>query len=48
MRRKGTFRQISKSVTALLLVFILFNACKKKDSGDPAGTGIPVNVAEVQ
>jgi membrane fusion protein, multidrug efflux system len=47
MRRKGTFRQIIKSVTALLLVSILFNACKKKDSGDPAGAVIPVNVAEV-
>ena len=30
-----------------MLVFILLNACKKKDSGDPAGTGIPVNVVEV-
>lgn len=47
MKEKGTYRQISKSVTVLLLVFIALNACKKKDSGDPAGTGIPVNVAEV-
>lgn len=47
MKEKGTYRQISKSVTVLLLVFIALNACKKKDSGVPAGTGIPVNVAEV-
>jgi membrane fusion protein (multidrug efflux system) len=47
MREKGTYRQISRFLTALLLISILLNACKKKDSGDPAGTGIPVNVAEV-
>ena len=47
MREKVTYRQISKLLTALLLVFILLYACKKKDAGDPAGTGIPVNVAEV-
>jgi RND family efflux transporter MFP subunit len=48
MRKKGTYRQISKLLTALLLVSLLLNACKNKDSADPAGTGIPVNVAEVR
>lgn len=47
MKEKGTYRQISKSVTVLLLVFMALNACKKKDSGGPAETGIPVNVTEV-
>jgi len=47
MKEKGTYRQISKSVMVLLFVFIALNACKKKDSGGLAGTGIPVNVAEV-
>jgi membrane fusion protein, multidrug efflux system len=48
MRKKGIYRHFSKLLTASLLVFILLNACKKKDAADPAGTGIPVNVAEVQ
>ncbi len=47
MKKKGTYRQILKFLTALLLVSILLNACKKKDAGDSAGTGIPVNVTEV-
>jgi membrane fusion protein, multidrug efflux system len=48
MRAKGTYRKISGLLLALLLVFILLNACRKKDSGDPAGTGVPVNVTEVR
>jgi membrane fusion protein (multidrug efflux system) len=48
MREKGTYRQFPKLLMAVLLVFILVNACKKKDSGDPSGAGIPVNVAEVR
>jgi len=48
MRRPGTFRQISNLLPVLLFVFLLLNACKKKDSGDPAVSGIPVNITEVK
>ncbi len=34
--------------TALLLALMILIACKKKDTGDPAGSGIPVNVTEVR
>jgi RND family efflux transporter MFP subunit len=48
MKEKGIFTKTSKFLTVILLVFLFSNACKKKDSGDPAGTGIPVNVTEVR
>jgi membrane fusion protein, multidrug efflux system len=47
MREKIKYRQIVKLLTVVLLLFILLNACKKKDPASQAGTGIPVNVAEV-
>lgn len=47
MGEKGIYSNTSKLLTAVILILILLNACKKKDSGDPAGSGIPVNVAEV-
>jgi len=48
MRRKGAFCQISKFLAFLLLVTLLITGCKKKEAADPAGNGIPVNVAEVK
>ena len=48
MRERDIYSKTLKSVTVLLLVFLLLNACRKKDAGDPAGTGIPVNVTEVR
>jgi membrane fusion protein (multidrug efflux system) len=47
MRERGKYRKISILLTTVILVCLLLNACKKKDSGDPAAAGIPVNVAEV-
>jgi RND family efflux transporter MFP subunit len=47
MREKVKYRQFARLLTVALLVLISLNACKKKDPGNQAGTGIPVNVAEV-
>jgi membrane fusion protein, multidrug efflux system len=47
MRKKSTYRYILRLLTVLLPVFLLLNGCKKKDPGNMAGAGIPVNVAEV-
>jgi len=48
MSEKGTYRLMTKLITAILLVSALLIACKKKDPGNPSDTGIPVNVTEVR
>jgi membrane fusion protein, multidrug efflux system len=48
MIKRGIYSKTLKSLLALFLVAFLLNACRKKDTGDPANTGIPVNVTEVR
>jgi membrane fusion protein, multidrug efflux system len=48
MKEKGIFPRVLKLLTIFLLALILSSACRKKDAGNPAGAGVPVNVAEVR
>jgi membrane fusion protein (multidrug efflux system) len=48
MIEKGICPKVYGLLSALVLVTLFLNACKKKDAGDPAATGIPVDVTEVR
>ncbi len=48
MREKEIYLKTSRFIAVPLLALLLLTACKKKDTGNPSGTGIPVNVTEVR